>query len=244
MKNSVSQIVVRFSVASMIVTLVACAPASPVRLPDDPNSESTLLASDTPSLKTEGIEIEKASSSAKTKPLNFSHIDPKGIVPKVLLRRALTYYSANQASIPNKKYLAVIDYSKPSNKKRFYIVNLYSGAVWTLPVAHGKGSDRNADGVAERFSNSPGSNATSLGVFKTAETYQGQHGLSLRLDGLSATNSKARDRAIVIHGANYVQEKDVIQGRSWGCPAVSNAARDRVIRLLKGGSVVLAGRSY
>jgi hypothetical protein len=115
-----------------------------------------------------------------------------------------------------------------------------TGAVWNIHVAHGKGSDSDHDGFAEKFSNVNNSNATSLGFYKTAETYQGSHGYSLRLDGLSSTNSNARSRSIVVHGASYVEDKERIQGRSWGCPAVSMANYTKVINLIKGGSLILA----
>ena len=88
-----------------------------------------------------------------------------------------------------------------------------------------------------------GSNASSLGYYMTAETYTGSHGYSLRLDGLSSTNSKVRSRAIVVHGADYVEEAAVIQGRSWGCPAVAMANRTTVINMIKGGSIIYAGLS-
>lgn len=83
-------------------------------------------------------------------------------------------------------------------------------------------------------------NATSLGFYRTGKIYIGKHGPSLRLDGLSTTNSNARDRAIVIHGADYVQEEGRIQGRSWGCPAVAQNNRESVIERLKGGSLLYA----
>jgi hypothetical protein len=114
--------------------------------------------------------------------------------------------------------------------------------VKSIHVAHGKGSDSNNDGYATNFSNKVNSEASSLGFYLTAETYHGNHGLSLRLDGLSSTNSKARERSVVLHGADYVREAEVKAGRSWGCPAVSMALRGDVIELLKGGSLIFAGR--
>ncbi|MNS88942.1 hypothetical protein D3C72_1229360 [compost metagenome] len=134
--------------------------------------------------------------------------------------------------------MTIIDYSLKSTKKRFFIVDMKKGSVQALHVAHGKGSDSNHDGYAEKFSNVEGSNATSLGFYFTAETYNGSNGYSLKLDGLSTTNSRARERAIVIHGASYVQEKDVIQGRSWGCPALDNAYAKTIINQLKAGTLV------
>ena len=137
--------------------------------------------------------------------------------------------------------MTVIDFAKRSSQNRFFVITIKTGSVWAIRTAHGKGSDAEHDGYAEKFSNVPNSNASSLGAYIAAETYYGSHDLSLRLDGKSSTNSKARERAIVIHGASYVQEANVIQGRSWGCPAVSMPNRDKVVNTLKGGSLVFAG---
>lgn len=173
-------------------------------------------------------------------PAKYSYLDPNKIVPAKALASAVTYYDQNLAKIKNKNYLSVINFAQSSKEARFYIINMTTGAVWPIHVAHGKGSDSNHDGYAEKFSNVSGSNASSLGYYMTAETYSGSHGLSLKLDGLSSTNSNARARAIVIHGADYVEEASRIQGRSWGCPAVTMSYRDKVIGYLKGGSLIYA----
>lgn len=229
--------------------LTACAPATLEKLPDDPTDEVVLPGDPSPSISdlspapeeftpevTEGVREQVLGK--------YGHLDPNRIVPTKLLEAAVVYFDANQSKIANKKYLSVIDFAQRSNKRRFYIVDMSSGAVWTTTVAHGKGSDANHDGFAEKFSNVSGSKASSLGYYLTAETYNGSNGYSLRLDGLSSTNSRARSRAIVIHGASYVQDRDVIQGRSWGCPAVPLAYRDKVISWLKGGSLIYAGKSF
>jgi len=168
----------------------------------------------------------------------YDYVDPQHLVPTQALSEALIYFDAHASSIANKNYLSVINFAQNSREKRFYIINMSTGAVWAIHVAHGKGSDPNYTGNATRFSNSSGSDMSSLGYYRTAETYDGEHGLSLRLDGLSSTNSNARDRAIVIHAATYVQESGIVQGRSWGCPAVSPSVKDTVINLLKGGSII------
>ena len=105
----------------------------------------------------------------------------------------------------NSQIITIIDFSKPSTEKRFYLVNLESEKIiYKNYVAHGKNS-----GIlnANRFSNTPSSFQSSLGFYKTAETYFGKHGLSLKLDGLEkGINHKARYRNIVIHSANYAEE--------------------------------------
>ena len=173
----------------------------------------------------------------------YTHLDPNQEVPGKLLEAALDYYDLNYTNIANKGHLTVIDFSKSSVKARMWVINMSTGAVWPMHVAHGSGSDRDHDGYAEKFSNVEGSNMSSLGVYVTAETYTGRNGYSLRLDGMSSTNSNARDRAIVVHGANYVNETEDIQGRSAGCPAVTHAYRDQLINRIKEGSVIYAGLS-
>ena len=109
-------------------------------------------------------------------------------------------------------------------------------------VAHGRGS---GDDLARRFSNQPGSLQSSLGTFLTGTTYYGKHGLSLRLQGLDpGVNDRAAERAIVVHGAPYVDAALVPRlgrlGRSQGCPALSPAVAARIIDLIRGGSVLYA----
>ena len=139
--------------------------------------------------------------------------------------------------------LTVIDYSRPSTEPRLFVLDVPAGRVTFVErVAHGKGSGENA---TERFSNTLGSRMTSLGVFRAADTYLGQHGLSLRLDGLEpGFNDRARERAIVMHGAGYVNDAIIGAmgrlGRSWGCPAVRPAIAKKLIDTIKEGSLVVA----
>jgi hypothetical protein len=174
---------------------------------------------------------------------NYDHVDPNKLIDTGLLKEALAYYDQNIALFPNRSVITIIDYGKSSTEHRMFIIDMNQGSVWALPTAHGKGSDPDGKGYATRFSNVSGSNASSLGAFRAAETYEGKNGLSLRLDGLSRTNSNARSRDIVVHGASYVKDQPVIQGRSWGCPAVPKANSAQVIRLLKNGSFIYAGFS-
>ncbi len=162
-------------------------------------------------------------------------------VPQDLLRRARQYFNANSGQIANKNYMAIIDFSQHSSQARFYIIDLRSEEVRAIRVAHGQGSDRDHDGYATIFSNTPDSHASSLGFYLTGDTYRGKHGSSMRLQGLSATNSNAMDRAIVIHEATYVQEANVKQGRSYGCPAVAASQIAAVISALRGGALIYAG---
>jgi len=142
--------------------------------------------------------------------------------------------------------LAVIDYSQPSSERRLWIFDLQHKRVLLRDfVAHGRQSGEN---FAEVFSNSLGSHQTSLGLFRTAESYRGKHGYSLRMDGLEpGLNDLARERAIVIHGAGYVNplwvQKHGRIGRSLGCPAVRPEVARMVVDQLKGGQFLFAWHS-
>lgn len=173
----------------------------------------------------------------------YDFVDPDKIVPTKLLKKAILAFDKQKDNLKKTDVVSIIDYSKRSDQKRFYIVNMKTGVVQALHVAHGKGSDPDFDGFAQKFSNTPESLMTSLGFYVTAETYHGQHGRSLRLDGVSKSNSNARERAIVIHGAAYVSDAQKIQGRSFGCPAVSQRNIDKLIDTIGGGSLILAGLS-
>lgn len=137
--------------------------------------------------------------------------------------------------------LAVIDYSLPSTNRRLWLFDVPQARLLLREyVAHGRGSGGN---VATRFSNRPGSHMSSLGGFAAAETYSGKHGLSLRLDGLvAALNGNARERAVVIHGADYVSASFIRRygrlGRSFGCPALPLDTARTVIDALAGGGFV------
>ncbi len=161
-------------------------------------------------------------------------------VPREPWLQAVDYFERNQNRIKNKDYITVIDFSAPSNEPRKFIIDLHSGEVEALLTAHGVGSDPNHTGRAQRFSNVSGSRMTSLGFYLTAEPYYGKYGLSMRLDGLDASNSRARQRAIVVHGADYVNPAFTPLGRSWGCPAVEMHLVESVVRRLQWGSLMYA----
>jgi hypothetical protein len=171
----------------------------------------------------------------------YSHIDFWRKVPRPLLKKTLAYFDANKSKIRNQNQIVIIDYSKHSMKERFFLIDMHSGKVKKYLVAHGKNSDTNHDGYATDFSNVPDSLKTSLGFYRTAETYYGKHGYSLKLDGLSSTNSNARVREIVIHGAEYVYPGAQVLGRSWGCPALDQNYSSEVIDQIKGGTLIYAG---
>ena len=139
--------------------------------------------------------------------------------------------------------LTVIDFSRPSTQKRLWVYDLRSRSMlFEELVSHGRNSGMN---LATAFSNVAESNMSSLGLYRTAEAYIGKHGYSLRLDGLDrGFNDRARERAIVIHGAEYVSaaitKAQGRLGRSLGCPAVRPEVSRELIEAVKGGGLVFA----
>jgi hypothetical protein len=139
--------------------------------------------------------------------------------------------------------LTVIDYSVPSTRKRLWVFDLQSRELLHEElVAHGQGSGGN---VPSSFSNQDESHQSSIGLFVANETYIGKHGYSVRLDGLDkGFNDRARQRAIVMHGASYVSDEFARSqgrlGRSWGCPALRQGIIRQVVDDVKGGNLVFA----
>lgn len=139
--------------------------------------------------------------------------------------------------------LSVIDYSRPSTEQRMWVFDLTrQKLLFEEWVAHGRNSGGNQ---TEHFFNRDGSFMSSLGAFTAKETYMGGNGYSLRLEGLEpGFNDKARDRAIVIHGAPYVNPTMArLQGRlgrSLGCPAVRLTVAKPLINSLRDGAMVFA----
>ncbi|MDX2432773.1 MAG: murein L,D-transpeptidase catalytic domain family protein [Bacteroides sp.] len=147
--------------------------------------------------------------------------------------------SLDEMEYMNEDIVSIIDFSKPSTEKRLFILDLKNQKLlYHTYVAHGKNTGQNE---ALKFSNTKGSNSSSLGLYSTAESYVGKHGYSLRLDGLEkGFNDNARSRAVVMHSANYVSEDFIKKygrlGRSFGCPAVPVEHSKEIIDLIKGGS--------
>jgi len=172
----------------------------------------------------------------------FSHgADSSEFPPLPLLQTALAGYQLllEERSVRRSDVITIIDFSLPSDQKRLWVLDLIQKKVlFRCLVSHGRNS---GELMAENFSNTPGSCASSPGFYTTGETYIGKHGLSLTLDGLEmGINDKARERAIVIHGADYVSS-DFIRnygrlGRSQGCPAVPAELSKDIIQTIKGGS--------
>jgi L,D-transpeptidase catalytic domain len=166
-------------------------------------------------------------------------LSPKAIEAALL---SLARLEASGTAV-RKDVLAVIDYTKPSTERRFWVFDLiHRRVLFQELAAHGKNS---GDRMAVKFSNAPNSLMSNIGVLLTRDTYVGKHGLSLRLEGLEhGINDNCLSREIVIHAAAYVNEQVARAkgriGRSWGCPAVRPEISRSLIETLQGGALVLA----
>lgn len=141
----------------------------------------------------------------------------------------------------NKDIITLIDFTKPSTEERLYVLDLrHKKLLFSSVVAHGKNSGGN---YATSFSNKVGSFQSSLGFFLTENTYQGKNGYSLILNGLEkGINDRAKERAIVIHGADYANPSVIASagrlGRSFGCPALPQALCKPIINTIKNGTLL------
>lgn len=148
-----------------------------------------------------------------------------------------------QGKLSNKELLSIIDFTKSSTKKRFYTIDLDKKLVkYYTYVSHGRNT---GEDQAKSFSNTVHSNQSSLGFYVTGETYVGSKGYSLKLDGIEkGFNDKLRERAVVIHPAEYVSEYWIKKygrlGRSQGCPALPVAIAKEVIETIKNHTAIFA----
>jgi hypothetical protein len=196
-----------------------------------------------------GVAREKAHNAPTSSPLGLRRVAWNRVstgtinngVFELGLRAAGCAVRSGAIAAPST--LTVIDYSRPSTAKRLWVFDLRSRTLlYEELVAHGQGSGEN---LATLFSNEPETHTSSLGLYLTQDTYVGRNGYSLRLIGLDqGFNDRARERAIVMHGAAYVSE-DVVKargrlGRSWGCPALREGVAREVIDRVRGSGLVFA----
>ena len=213
-----------FLVGSMASTLIA----APAVAATPPASPDLLARADTVSRPT-ATSLERLAPDA----------DPDVIALGLATMQCAQRHGVGETA----QRLAVIDYSRSSLTPRLWVFDLkHDKLLYREVVAHGQGSGGD---IPDRFSNQEGSHASSLGLFVTRQTYEGKNGYSLRLDGLEpGFNDAAMSRAIVIHGADYVDpesgERQGRLGRSWGCPALRPDVAGDVIDVLKEGQFVFS----
>lgn len=187
--------------------------------------------------------LATTSGSLPISPTDPAPVTGGGSQPAGVLGEALGALERHGGKIANRDRLGIADYGLSSGEFRFHIVDVEGGAiVRSYLVSHGRGSDPHNRGFVESFSNVPGSNASSKGSFVTGEAYVGKHGRSRRLHGLEPQNDLAFDRAIVIHGASYVDRgmarNDGRVGRSLGCFAFERSTIEEVLELLGPGRLL------
>lgn len=146
------------------------------------------------------------------------------------------FYALKSKGVVQKDILTLIDFSKSANSKRLWVIDLQTNTIlFNTLVAHGRNT---GEEYAASFSNAAESFKSSLGFYLTGEIYNGKHGLSLKLDGLEkGINDNARERAVVVHGADYVSESFIKAnkrlGRSQGCPAIPVEMNEKIINVIK-----------
>jgi L,D-transpeptidase catalytic domain len=168
------------------------------------------------------------------------HLNEAGLARSVFFTACKGYeYLLSQNALIRQGLLTICDYSQSSNKKRLYVLDLNNARIlFNTYVSHGHNSGND---YATSFSNGTNSHKSSLGFMRTAETYTGDNGYSMRLDGMeNGFNNNVRARAIVMHGSNYVNanraSNGTMMGRSYGCPAVPASEVSEIINCIKGGS--------
>jgi hypothetical protein len=176
--------------------------------------------------------------------IDFKAAEAAGVSKDVLtLATNAVTCATNSGDIAAPPTLTLIDYSRPSVEPRLWVFDLATGQLlFKELVAHGRNTGEN---MSLHFSDDMNSRQSSIGLFVTADTYIGSNGYSLRMNGLEpGFNARARERAIVMHGAPYVNAdlaaKQGRLGRSWGCPAVREAVAHKIIDTVRGGGVIFS----
>lgn len=176
----------------------------------------------------------------------FAQSPDAGLSPAVK-RLALAAMAGHRSRLTHIDRIGIVDFTRPSSAPRLFIVNVGTGAAQSYLVAHGRGSDPTHTGWALRFSNEPGSLASSSGAYVSGAEYTGKHGRSMRVIGLDPENTNAESRAIVVHAASYVGPDIAARagklGRSQGCFAVSTSSLADVLGQLGAGRLIYAAKA-
>jgi hypothetical protein len=206
-----------------------------------PNQPSALLA------QTPAPRVAVAQEpQAITAQLNTTRLlDPRGQVRPELMQRALAALDIHESKITRRDRMYLVDFTKHSGEERLYEVDLEGGQVTLMRTCHGRGSDPAHSGYAQTFSNVPESYKSSVGAYATAgASYGAQQGPNVLLDGLEYTNNLARERAIIIHGADYADPGFLARegklGRSYGCFSVAHADLPRLRERMGEGRLLFA----
>ena len=205
------------------------------------------LASGDPAVPTPQIIVNAAvEPETITAQLNSTRLlDPRGQVRPELMERALAAMDIHGHKITQRDRMYLVDFTKFSGDERLYEVDLEGGEITLMRTCHGRGSDPDHSGYARTFSNTPESYKSSVGAFATAGASWGsQQGPNVLLDGLEYTNNNARERAIIIHGADYADPAFLARegklGRSYGCFSVAHTDLPRLRERMGEGRLLFA----
>jgi hypothetical protein len=173
-------------------------------------------------------------------------LDPQGLIRKPLLQAALRALDTHGHRIAQRDAIYVVDFRRHSSQERLYRLDLKTGEVQAFRTAHGLGSDPAHTGFAQKFSNVVNSYASSVGAYVTAGASSGaKHGPNVILEGLDPSNNEARDRAIIVHAADYCEPRFLARegklGRSNGCFSVSQADLHTLRPIMDAGRLLFAG---
>jgi hypothetical protein len=173
-------------------------------------------------------------------------LDPDYLIRRPLMHAALDALKRHGDRIERQDRIYIVDFQAHSSRPRLFRLDLVTGKATAFRTAHGRGSDPAHTGYAQRFSNVPESNASSVGAYLTAgQAWGSKHGPNVLLDGLDPTNSEVRDRAIIVHAADYCEPTYLAAtgklGRSFGCFAVSQADLNALRPDMDGGRLLFAG---
>lgn len=224
-----------FAIAFVLVAAALVPVMSKAKLSTSVKDAKTVVVADTVA----NITVPATSSYATA--YDVLNLEAKGLSRNTFLLALKGFEKLKEAGKIKHNKLSIVDFSQASTKKRLYVIDLdEQKLLFNTLVAHGRNTGTL---MATNFSNTNSSNQSSLGFYVTAEKYFGKHGLSMRMDGMeSGLNSNARERAIVMHAADYVSEGFAKSmgfiGRSWGCPAVNPKENKPIVDAIANGSVL------
>jgi hypothetical protein len=238
-------------VRSLLIALFVCLIGAPAlglyaTATDEPGAAPTVTSPEPVAAATRPpVSSGAAATAAAPRVMDISAVSPASGISASVLQMAVAAVSCavHSGDIERPRTLTVIDYSRPSVDPRLWVFDVATGEVlFKELVAHGRNTGEN---MATHFSDTLNSRQSSIGLFVARDTYVGSNGYSLRLDGLEpGFNAHARERAIVMHGAPYVDASIAAKqgriGRSWGCPALREAIARDVIDTVRGGGVIFS----
>lgn len=223
--------------------LSGCASTAAATRPPQVALTAAPAAVPTPRIVVAAAPVEPQSITAQ---LNSTRLlDPRGQVRPELMERALAALDIHKAKITQRDRMYLVDFTKFSGDERLYEVDLEGGAVTLMRTCHGRGSDPDHSGYARTFSNTPESYKSSVGAYATAGAGWGaQQGPNVLLDGLEYSNDRARERAIIVHGADYADPDFLARegklGRSYGCFSVAHTDLPRLRERMGEGRLLFA----